>query len=286
MDEQTRRRMMLLEPNVPRRVEAFSVGFDGVVPASPTPFEPDVMQPGESRLFRGSVDYPIRPVHGLCATTGMREAVHYDFDNRWHRPGKDRWCVVQVTLNRRAAPAVVRPALAVWAGDTIGPPVEVGLGMLNVQEIPYGDWQTIMPLEPFREGDPTLKVVPHLPGYGEEIEIIQQPPRLFRGRRLIAGGPPELKDRLALAKLGTEIDVTELRVMNVSMWFGSTVGVPIGVFFLGDEEKKKTEDRYTPPQLDLPTTPPESRLHLKFASRTSVDMRILASVIGVALVDK
>src|SRR5208337_1567212 len=174
--------------------------------------------------------------------------------------------------------AVVRPALAIWAADTIGPPVEVEPGPFRVREIPQGNWQTILPLAPFKEGkEEASTVTSYLPGYGKEIELIKHPPRLFRGRRLLMGGPPQLvTGSPVLARLGTQIDVTELRAMNMSMWSGSTVGVPIGIFFLEENTV------YTSPQLDLPTTSPAARLYLKLASRASTDIRVLASVEGMA----
>jgi hypothetical protein len=267
------KKVSLFDPVVhnTQKVEPYQVGFAFDLPAGVRRSPTDFMQPGESRVFRGRVDYPIRPIAGVCATTGMREAVTYTFDERWHSPGKQRWIIVTVTLNKKAAPAVVRPALMIVGSndlpekDPIAHDIHTEYGgrarLLEPRSYRH-EWRSLLPLEclePISLSKPESLCV-----------SIVQPPVVFRGKSL-------LFDTNRIHNSGVDIEVMELRAANIAMWYGEKVGIPIGIF--------NPSDGYDVPELDMPTLNPAQRFVMELGSRTNGATKILASLVGVGLVE-
>jgi hypothetical protein len=230
-------------PNAPGRVEPATLPFECDVPAHLMATQGGdflIMQPGETRLFKGRVMHPLSGLCGLCETSGLREAVQFDFDSRWHNPA-DKTIAVRVTLDKKAAPARVQPALYILAADSLpAEPCIVTDEMPRPSITPYRrEWRTILPLTRSDSDEPEPRL--------RETLAVAQPNLTFRGRQLIlepTGLPPE-------------IQVTLLQVNNVAFWNGP---VPAGVFIRDDEHG------YEPPWLDLDVMNVAQRLQMRFAS--------------------
>jgi hypothetical protein len=250
-------------PNVPGRVEPATLPLECDVPANSTfgvGGSRFIMQPGETRLFKGHVMYSLCGLQGLCETSGLREAVSFDFDPKWYHPA-DRIIEVHVTLDKKAAPARVQPALHILAADS--PPIKPCLrtdDMPHSAPTPYRrEWRTILPLM-WADGSNSDKPEPDL----REAFAAVHPKMTFRGQQLV----------LEPAGLLPEIQVTLLQVSNVCLWQGC---VPAGIFVRDDEHN------YTPPELDLDTMNVAQRLQMRFVS-VGRGTRVKAYVRGLYVV--
>jgi hypothetical protein len=229
---------MFKEPHV----EPTFVQFNCNVQPNPNPPEPSRMwYPGSSRDYQGWINFPFRVLHGLCETSGMREAVHFDIDTTKKYVPCYQKVKVRVTLDNRAPPtARVQPALYVVGIEHSGR--EFDNSRIFQHNSIIREWRTILPLEPYNEvsGQYVDK------DYGPEYETTSQPTRVFRAQKLVIEPEGVLPEH----------HVTCFRFANLGMWFG---GVPAGIFV--------KEIGYEPPELDCVTMHPANRMHLNIASK-------------------